>query len=113
MLESWANGKTNARLVAAVVGDCYDKISRSKVDGQVKPQSHRIVVFLDRTVGCDWPKCDRSAIFATMSSSDRIPRSTSTRGRAITNDLRISMARAIAGNRATSGSDQRLMYDQS
>ena len=35
------------------------------------------------------------------------------RGRAITNDWRISMAWAIAGNRATSGIDQRLMYDQS
>ena len=42
-----------------------------------------------------------------------MPRSISTRGRAITNDWRISMTRVIAGNRATSGSDQRLMYDQS
>ena len=32
--------------------------------------------------------------------------------RAITNDWRISMARSIVGNRANSGSDQRLMYDQ-
>ena len=30
---------------------------------------------------------------------------------AITNDLRISIARAIAGNRATSNNDQRLRYD--
>ena len=35
------------------------------------------------------------------------------RGRAITNNWRISMARAIVGNRATSGSYQRPMYDQS
>ena len=48
------------------------------------------------------PRCDRSAMFATISS---IPRSIC--GRAITNDGRISMARAIVGNRATSGSDQR------
>ena len=35
--------------------------------------------------------CDRSAMFATISSSGRIPRSISTRGRAHTNDWRISM----------------------
>ena len=56
---------------------------------------------------------DRSAMFATIFSSGRIPRSISTRGRAITNDWRISMARAIVGNRATSSIDQRPMYDQS
>ena len=33
-------------------------------------------------------------------------------GRAVTNDREISMARDIVGNRATSGSDQRPMYDQ-
>ena len=49
-------------------------------------------------------------MFATISSRDR--RSIYTRGRANTNDWRISMARAIEGNRATSGSDQRPMYDQ-
>ena len=51
-------------------------------------------------------------MFATMSSSGRIRRLISTRGRAITNDTKVSMARAIVGNRATSGSDQRPMYDQ-
>ena len=76
----------------------------------LKPQSHRIVRFLDRTIG---PTCDRSAMFATISSSGRIPRSISTRERAVTNDWRIAMARAIVGNRATSGSGQRPMYDQS
>ena len=40
------------------------------------------------------------------SCSGRIRRSISTRGRAITNDLRLSMARAIVGNRAARGSDQ-------
>ena len=35
-----------------------------------------------------------------------------TRGRAITNDWRISMAISIVRNRATSGSDQRPLYDQ-
>ena len=59
------------------------------------------------------PRCDRSSMFATISSSGRIPPSISTRGRAITNDWRILMARAIVGNRAASGSDQRPMYDQS
>ena len=59
------------------------------------------------------PRCDRSAMFATISSSGGIPRSISTCGRAFKNDWRISMARAILGNRATSGSDQRSMYDQS
>ena len=39
--------------------------------------------------------------------------SISTCGRAFTKDWIISMARAIVGNRATSGSDQRPMYDQS
>ena len=51
-----------------------------------------------------------SAMFATISSSARIRRLISTRGRAITNNTKISMARAIVGNRATSGSDQRPMY---
>ena len=51
-------------------------------------------------------------MFATISSSGRIRRLISTRGRAITNDTKISMARAIVGNRATGGSDQRPMYDQ-
>ena len=58
------------------------------------------------------PRCERSTIFATISSSARIRRLISTRGRAITNNTKISMARAIVGNRATSGSDQRPMYDQ-
>ena len=58
------------------------------------------------------PRCERSVMFATMSSSGRIRRLISTRGRAITNDTKVSMARAIVGNRATSGSDQRPMYDQ-
>ena len=59
------------------------------------------------------PMCDRSAMFAKISTSGRIQRSISTRGRAIAKDWRMSMARAIVGNRATSGSDQRPMYDQS
>ena len=57
--------------------------------------------------------CHRSPMFATISSSCRIPRSVSTRGHAIANDWRISMARVIVGNRATCGSDQGPMYDQS
>ena len=51
-------------------------------------------------------------MFATISSSGCIRRLISTRGRAITSDTKISMARAIVGNRATSGSDQPPMYDQ-
>ena len=64
----------------------------------------------------DWLRMgggDRSAMFATISSSGLIPRSIYTRGRAMTNDWRISMARAIVGNRATWGSDQRPMHDHS
>ena len=71
----------------------------------LKPQSHQIVRFLDRTIGCDW-----------TSATDRqcLQRSPATRPiSTITNDWRISMARAIVGNRATSGSDQRPMYNQS
>ena len=79
----------------------------------------KVTVTPDRTISGSYglvaigPRCDRSAIFATISSSGRISRSISrpTRGRAITNDWRISMARTIAGNRATGGSDQRPMYD--
>ena len=78
--------------------------------GYVNLQSQLVVPFLDRAIG---PRCDRYAMFATISSSGRIPRSISKRGRAVINDWRISMARATAGNRATSGSDQRPMYDQS
>ena len=36
-----------------------------------------------------------------------MPRLICTRGRAITNDWTISMARSIVGNHATTGSDQR------
>ena len=50
---------------------------------------------------------------ATISSSGRIPRSISTHSRVVTNDWRISMTRAIVGNRVTSVSNQRPMYDQS
>ena len=64
-------------------------------DDIVKPQSHRIVRFLHRTIGCDRAK----------------GRSTCTRGRAITNDWKRSMTRYIVGNRATSCSDQRPMHD--
>ena len=78
-------------------------------DNIVKPQSHQIVRFLNRTIGCDGPRGDRSGMFATISSNGRIRRSISTRGRAITNDWIISMARGIGGNRATRGSDQRPM----
>ena len=56
------------------------------------------------------PRCDRwAAMFAMISSSGRISRSITMRGRAITNLWRISMARAIVENRATSGSDQQSM----
>ena len=78
--------------------------------GLLNPHSHRIV-----RLAAIGSRCDRWAMFATISSSGRITSSISTRGRAITDDSdwRISMARAIVGNRATSGSDHRLLYDQS
>ena len=59
------------------------------------------------------PRCDRSAMFATIFSSGRIPRSICTCGRAFKNDWRISMAIPIVGYRATSGSYQRSMFGQS
>ena len=88
-------------------------IVRIPLSASLKPQSHRIYDFWIVRLVAIGPRCDQSAMFATISSSSRIPRSISTRGRAFTNDWRISMARAIVGNRATSGSDQRPMYDQS
>ena len=65
-----------------------------------------------RTIGRDWAKV--RPICYICYDLRYIPRSTSMRRRAITNDWRISMARAIVGNRATKGgSDHRPMYDQS
>ena len=55
---------------------------------------------------------DRQCLLYDLQQRSHIRRSISTRGRAIANDWRISMTRAIVGNRATSGSDQRPMYDQ-
>ena len=75
----------------------------------IKPQSHRIVRFLGRTIGWDWAKVRPLGNVCYDLQQRRIPRSISTCGRAFTNDWRISMAK----NRATSGSDQRSMYDQS
>ena len=59
------------------------------------------------TIGCDWTKVRPIGNVCYRDRSLRVV------GRAITNYWRISMARAIVGNRATSGSDQRPMYDQS
>ena len=53
---------------------------RTEAAARLKPQSHRIVRFFDRTIDCDWVKV-----------------------RPIGN----------VGNRATSGSDERPMHDQS
>ena len=64
-----------------------------------------------RPVGCDCAKV-RPIGNVCYDLQQLIRRSISTRGCAITNDWRISMARAIEGNRATSGSDPRPMYDQ-
>ena len=78
----------------------------------LKPQAHRIVVFLDRTIGCDWVKVRPigNVCYDLQQRShtgiDLYP------ARAIMNDWRISMAWAIVGNRATSGSDQQPMYEQ-
>ena len=60
----------------------------------IKPESHRIL-----------PMCDRSAMFATITSSCRILRSVSG---LVTNDWRTLMAIFILANSATSGSDQLL-----
>ena len=37
----------------------------------VKPQSHRIARFFDRTIGCDLVSYDRSAMFAAISFYNR------------------------------------------
>ena len=37
----------------------------------LKPQSHRIVRFCDRTIGCDMVSYDRSAMFAAISFYNR------------------------------------------
>ena len=39
--------------------------------GYLKPQSHQIVRFVDRTIGCDLVSYDRSAMFAAISFYDR------------------------------------------
>ena len=38
---------------------------------RLKPQSHQIVRFVDRTIGCDLVSYDRSAMFAAISFYDR------------------------------------------
>ena len=77
------------------------------------PQSHRIVRFLDHTIGCDWAKVQSIGNVCYDFQQRSVAYRERSRGRVITNDWRISMERTIVGNRATSGSDQRLMHDQS
>ena len=65
-----------------------------------------------------WPRYDRSAMSATISGSGCILSDWSltmgrTRGRAITHNWKRLMAKSVAGNRATSGSDHRLIVGQS
>ena len=81
----------------------------------VKPQSHLIVRFLNRTIGCDWAKVRPNGnVFNDLQQPSHAAIDLYAWSRyAITNDWRMSMARSIVGNRATSGSDQRPMYDQS
>ena len=55
-----------------------------------------------------WPRCDRSAMSAAISSGGWSLTIGRTRGGAITNDWRRWMARSVVGNRATSGSDHRF-----
>ena len=86
--------------------------SRNNYLAHLKPQSHRIVRFLDRTSGCDWAMVrpigsvcydlqQRSHTAIDLYAWSRYH-----------DDWRISKARSIVGNCATSGSDQRPMYDQ-
>jgi hypothetical protein len=83
---------------------------RAKMDDRLKPQSHRIVRFLDRAIGGDLAQVRPIATSAAISICNRILRllfgrvvghraTGGTRGRAITNNRRTS--------RETSGSDQR------
>ena len=84
----------------------------------LKPQSHRIVPLLDRTIGLIWRTCDRSAMFATISRSGRILRSVFFAGGRSSYDWSYAWSRDqhrlekiddkiqhIEGNRTTSGSN--------
>ena len=50
-----------------------DKLSNYPINcyKRLKPQSHQIVRFVDRTIGCDLVSYDRSAMFAAISFYDR------------------------------------------
>ena len=43
------------------------------INCSIKPQSNRIVLFVDRTTGCDLVSYDRSAMFAAISFNNRTP----------------------------------------
>ena len=53
-----------------LVGVCRG--TSKKGGGGLKPQSHRIVRFFDRTIGCDLVSYDRSAMFAAISFYNRM-----------------------------------------
>ena len=47
------------------------KKSRTHANIKLKPQSHQILRFVDRTIGCDMVSYDRSAMFPAISFYDR------------------------------------------
>ena len=91
----------------------------SSLVGSDQPGLCKATVTPDRKISgsYDWLRLGQGATdqqcLLRSPAAANIPRSISTRGRAIMNDWRISVVRAIVGNHATSGSDQRPMYDQS
>ena len=81
----------------------------SSLVGSAQPGLCKYTVTPDLTVSgsYDWLRLgqcatDRQWLLRSPAAVGRIPRSISARGRAITNDWRISMVRAIVGSRATS-----------
>ena len=62
----WPNLGVKTRVAANTVLQTY-----SSTPLILKPQSHRIVRFCDRTIGCDLVSYDRSAMFAAISFCNR------------------------------------------
>ena len=49
----------------------YFNLFEASIDARLKPQSHRIVRFCDRTIGCELVSYDRLAMFAAISFYNR------------------------------------------
>ena len=58
-------------LLDILVFSSIQAIKSTANDAHLKPQSHRIVRFCDRRIGCDLVSYDRSAMFAAISFYNR------------------------------------------